>query len=90
MRQPSQPGTGRSERPSGATNEVIERYIPLVEAAERLGVHPRTLRGWGAEGVNGCPKPVRLGGRNLHFHQQELVDWIQSRKMAAEESGASR
>lgn len=82
MSEPSQQGTGRIESPSGATNHEIERHIPLVDAAKKLGVNPRTLRGWATDGVNGCPAVIRLGSRNLHFVASELAEWVQSRRQA--------
>ena len=47
------------------------------EAAEALGVSPRTLANWRSRG--GGPVFVRLGGKAIRYRATDLVEFVEER-----------
>jgi len=52
----------------------VAKVIPVVEAAERLGVHERTLRRWIREGRL---KPYRVMGDRRRFVSVDDIERLQ-------------
>lgn len=46
-----------------------------LEAAESLGVSPRTLANWRSRG--GGPVFVRLGGKAIRYHTSDLAEFVE-------------
>jgi excisionase family DNA binding protein len=63
--------SGRNVRNSGARPE--QRLLGIREAANFLGVSPRTLYGW----IGQRRIPFRKAGRRVLFLQSELLEWTQ-------------
>jgi len=58
------------------TNPSEPEYIRARVAAERLGVHPVTLRRWSDNGD--FPQPVRLGPRGDRFYRvADIIDHLE-------------
>lgn len=55
---------------------MLTRSLSQKETAERLGIAPRTLRGWVQDGY--FPQPHRIG-RTPYYIEQTVVDWIDDR-----------
>jgi excisionase family DNA binding protein len=56
-----------------ASIKVDRRLLGVREAAEFLGVSPRTLYGW----IGQRRIPFRKAGRRVLFLQSELLEWTQ-------------
>jgi len=52
---------------------VIGQHLKTTELAERLSIHPETLRRAAAKGEL---RPVRIG-RDLIWPEEEVVRWLQ-------------
>jgi len=53
--------------------KVEQRLLGIREAADFLGVSPRTLYGW----IGQRRIPFRKAGRRVLFLQSELLEWTQ-------------
>ena len=58
----------------GSTIADVAKVIPVAEAAERLGVHERTLRRWIREGRL---KPYRVMGDRRRFVSVDDIERLQ-------------
>ena len=54
----------------------MTNLLPLREAARRLCVDTRTLRGWAVAGIIGH---VTLPNGQVRFREEELEQWIHNR-----------
>lgn len=68
-------GRWRRDRPPPAGTRLT-----LPEAAEYLGLAPKTLRNWRSAGVG--PPGFTVGAR-VWFHAGDLDEWIDQQKAAA-------
>jgi Helix-turn-helix domain len=64
----------------------VEKLLTEAEAAEILGVQPRTLKAWRygerREASYG-PHPIRVGNR-IRYEPDELRRWIEAQRRASE------
>lgn len=61
--------------------------LSLSKAAERIGVHPDTLKGWG-DAPNG-PKFTRTAGGHRRYDENDLDSW-KADQAARRPAGAAR
>lgn len=55
------------------SNQQIDKYINIDEAAGYLGVNPSTIRSW----IKNKDMPHhRVGGKLLKFKRSEIDNWI--------------
>lgn len=57
--------------------------VPIItpaELAQKLDVHPRTLRRWWERGE--LPEPLRIGPRRLAWPAPIIHDWLVARGLA--------
>jgi len=58
--------------------QPINGLLSTMEAAQRLRIHPNTLRRWSKQGILKC---YRLGTRgDRRFSASEITDFLQQRK----------
>lgn len=55
----------------------MERLLTAKEAADRLGITPKTLREWVRDGK--IPAII-LPGHNIRFSESVLTSWVEKRK----------
>ena len=60
-----------------------DNYIKLEDAAEYLGIKPRTLRSWIKDPKNEVP--AHKIGRMWKFKRSEIDAWVNSGKSAIDE-----
>lgn len=48
--------------------------LPLSKAAEKIGVHPDTLKGWSYEALG--PKFTRTAGGHRRYDERDLDEWM--------------
>lgn len=53
---------------------MTDKLLDEKQAAEFLGLQPRTLASWRFTGRRG-PKFVRISARCVRYRQQDLNDW---------------
>lgn len=58
---------------------VIERYYTTAELAERLSVHPETIR---RAAASGALRSIRVG-RDRRYPESAVVEWLASLADAA-------
>jgi excisionase family DNA binding protein len=58
---------------------VIERHYTVRQLAERLEVHPETIR---REAARGHLRLIRIG-RELRFAESAVREWLASKEAAA-------
>lgn len=52
----------------------MSRLLTEDQAADRLGVSPRTLAGWRSRG--GGPMFIRLGGKSIRYRIDDLNEFV--------------
>jgi excisionase family DNA binding protein len=57
--------------------EHPKTVLTVNQAAERLGVSPRTLRRWSQSGEG--PRMIKLSERRIGVRQRDLDDWLEQR-----------
>ena len=63
--------------------ELFEGYVSHLDAAERLGVTPRTLTRWNS--LRKGPPFTRVG-RNTYYRLTGIVEWLISREQKSTEN----
>lgn len=58
--------------------QIVDRMIPIREAAEMLGVSVPTLRSWRNLRRPGYPQGVKIG-RSLRYSTVRLREWLDQR-----------
>ena len=64
------------------------QLLTSFEVSKFLRVHPNTLRNWTKKGV--FPKALKIEGRKLLWSEQEILDWVNSRKTSKPEMCGGR
>ena len=54
-----------------------DHLITEAEAAQFLGLSPRTLQNW--RNRDGSLKYIRVSSRCVRYRRRDLIDWMQSR-----------
>ncbi len=72
--------TGSPINAPGRANLPGKRLLTVREAAEYVGVKPKTLYNWVSSGKIAC---VKAGGRCLRFDIRELDRWIEAHRVPA-------
>lgn len=53
---------------------VVTDLLTTEEAADVLGVSPRTMEGWRVKDQG--PKFLRIGGRLVRYRREDLAAWL--------------
>jgi transposase len=71
------------------TKPLLHDYMSQQDVAEELGVTVETLRRWRVHGAG--PRWFRFGlGMRLMYNRQDVKDWIEQQREAAQPSAAIR
>lgn len=65
------------------TDQYMDNYISIEEAADYLGVKTSTVRSWIKN--KGMPH-YRVGGKLLKFKRSEIDEWIKCKDNATQEN----
>lgn len=65
------------------TDQYMDKYISIEEAADYLGVKTSTVRSWIKN--KGMPH-YRVGGKLLKFKRSEIDEWIKCKDNATQEN----
>lgn len=60
------------------SEQYVDNYINIEEAADYLGVKTSTIRSWIKKGM----PHYRVGGKLLKFKRTEIDEWISAGKSA--------
>lgn len=78
MQQHPPTGEGGPDQPADSR---LPQYVSHGDAARRLGIAPKTLRAWARGGLHGCPTMFDLGATKGVFRLDEILRWIESRRV---------
>ncbi len=57
--------------------------LPLAQAAEKIGVHPDTLKGWSLQDPPQGPRFTRTAGGHRRYDEADIQAWQQARSVPA-------
>ena len=63
-----------------ANQVVTDKLLSSTEAAEILGIQPRTLEFWRQRGAVG-PKFIRYSARCVRYRLSDLQAWVSAREV---------
>ena len=61
----------------------MKKFLTTADVAERIGVHPRTVKAWRNRARGEGPPHVVVGNRTVRYSAEALEDWLRQRAQHA-------